>query len=319
MRRPAAITFPSRTHPPGINDRSESTLINGQGTNILLWAVIAFYAAARILQVYPGRIPMLAVVALHVFPPAIFALIHGAKCYGWGGILRFVTISLVVGNVFENLGVITGFPYGRYYFTDVMGPKLWNVPILLGLAYVGMAYLSWTLACVILGGMKSPVVGGRVITIPLVAGFLMVAWDLSQDPVWATILRCWVWQNGGAYFGVPLSNFLGWYLTVYIIYQLFALYLRGRSPTPGPLSVSYWYHALVFYGVSAAGNFLLIIPRPGVSDVSDATGKQWNVGDITGTCVLVTLFTMGAFAILAWIRLSDQKGSPVVIHLRRLG
>lgn len=41
-----------------------------------------------------------------------------------------------------------------------------------------------------------------------------------------------------------------------------------------------WYQALVFYGVSAAGNFLLIIPRPGLSGVSDATGKQWNVGDI---------------------------------------
>jgi len=290
------------------NGQTESTGIEGKGTNILLWAVVASYVAARILQVYPGRIPMLAVVALHVFPPAIFALIHGAKCYGWGGILRFVSITLVIGNIFENLGVRTGFPYGHYYFTDVMGPKLWNVPILLGLAYVGMAYLSWTLARVILRCMKAPVVGSRVITIPLIAGFLMVAWDLSQDPVWATVSRCWVWRNGGVYFGVPVSNFLGWYLTVYIIYQLFALYLRGLSPTREPLSIGYWYQALVFYGVSAAGNFLLIIPRPGPSVVSDAAGKQWDVGDITGACVLVTLFTMGAFALFAWIRLSEQKG-----------
>lgn len=308
MRRPVAIPIPSHTHTPGINDQTESTVIDGKGTNLLLWALTAFYAAARILQVYPGRIPMLVVVALHVFPPAIFALIHGAKSYGWGGILRFVVISLVIGNIFENLGVLTGFPFGHYYFTDVMGPKLWNVPILLGLAYVGMAYLSWTLARVILGDMQIPVAGSRVVTLPLVAGFLMVAWDLSQDPVWATILRCWVWLNGGAYFGVPLSNFFGWYLTVYIIYQLFAFYLRGRSPARGPFPVSYWYQALVFYGLSAAGNFLLIIPRPRLSGVSDAAGKLWNVGDITGSCTLVTLFTMGAFAILAWIRLLDQKG-----------
>jgi uncharacterized membrane protein len=307
MRRPAAITIPSRRHSPRVNYQTARTVVDRKGTNFLIWSVIAFYAAARILQVYPGRIPMLAVVALHVFPPATFALIHGVKLYGWSGILRFGAISFVIGNIFENLGVRTGFPYGHYYFTDVMGPKLWNVPILLGLAYVGMAYLSWTLGCVILGGMKSLVVGSRVTTIPLVAGFLMVAWDLSQDPVWATILHCWVWRNGGAYFGVPVSNFLGWYLTIYIIYQLFALYLRGCSPNREPLSVGYWYQALVFYGVSAAGNFLLIIPRPGLSVVSDATGKQWNVSDITGTCVLVTLFTMVAFALLAWIRLSDQK------------
>jgi uncharacterized membrane protein len=307
MPGPVAIKIPSRTHASGINDQAESTAIHRKRTNFLLWAVIALYAFSRILQVYPSRIPMLAVIALHVFPPAIFALIHGAKYYGWGGILRFVAITLVIGNFFENFGVRTGFPYGRYYFTNVMGPKIWNVPILLGLAYVGMAYVSWTLACVILGSMKDSVVGSRVITIPLVAAFLMVAWDLSQDPVWATILHCWVWQNGGAYFGVPVSNFLGWFLTVYVIYQLFALYLRRRPPNRGPLPVSHWYQALVFYGLSAAGNFLLIIPRPGLSGISDATGKQWNVGDITATCALVTLFTMDAFALLVWIRLSDQK------------
>jgi len=44
-----------------------------------------------------------------------------------------------------------------------------------------------------------------------------------------------VWQHGGAYFGVPLTDFLGWYLVVYVIYQLFALYLHGRSPGAKPL------------------------------------------------------------------------------------
>jgi hypothetical protein len=46
-----------------------------------LWALIILYAAARVLQVFPGRVPMLAVVALHVLPPALFALIHGAMFY----------------------------------------------------------------------------------------------------------------------------------------------------------------------------------------------------------------------------------------------
>jgi len=41
----------------------------------------------------------------------------------------------------SNLGVRTGFPFGHYSFTNLMGPKLFAVPILLGLAYVGMAYM----------------------------------------------------------------------------------------------------------------------------------------------------------------------------------
>lgn len=188
---------------------------------------------------------MLTVVALHVVPPAIFALIHGATFYRWRGILTFVAINLVVGNIFENLGVRTGFPYGHYYFTGLMGPKLSVVPILLGLAYVGMAYLSWTLARLIVGGVQIPLLGQRVVTVPLIAASIMVAWDLSQDPVWSTILHAWIWLQRGAYFGVPVTNFFGWYLTVYVMYQWFALYLRGRSINSKLMPFSYWLQALL--------------------------------------------------------------------------
>jgi uncharacterized membrane protein len=279
---------------------------NRTGVSLLLWALLMLYAVARVLQIFPGKVPMLAVIALHVLSPIVFALIHGAMLYRTREILIFFAICLLIGNIFENVGVRTGFPFGHYYFTNLMGPKLFAVPILLGLAYLGMAYLSWTLARVILGNMQSPLRGSRVVTVPLAAAFIMVAWDFSQDPVWSTILHLWIWQRGGPYFGVPVSNFLGWDLTVYVVYQLFALYLRNRSASPGPLPVSYWHQPVLFYAASAAGNILLIIPQAALSVVSDPTGTKWKVTDITGTCALVSIFTMGAFALLAWARLSDQ-------------
>jgi hypothetical protein len=52
-----------------------------------LWLLIAIYAAARILQIFPCRVVMLVVVALHVLPPLFFALIHGAMFYRVRGIL----------------------------------------------------------------------------------------------------------------------------------------------------------------------------------------------------------------------------------------
>lgn len=277
------------------------------GTSLVLWALLLLYANARVLQIFPGKVPIVAVVALHVLPPIVFALIHGAIFYRTRGILVLFAFCLVVGNVFENVGVRTGFPFGSYYFTDLMGPKFFVVPIQLGLAYLGMAYLSWTLARVILGNMRSAVAGSRVITLPLLAAFIMVAWDFSQDPIWSTVLHLWIWRHGGAYFGVPVSNFLGWYLTVYVFYQLFALYLRGRSTNPDPLPWSYWNLAILFYAASAAGNILLVIPRPTGSVVSDPAGAEWRISDITGTCALVSIFTMGAFALLAWVSLADQK------------
>jgi hypothetical protein len=246
----------------------------------------------------------------NVFPPAVFALLHGARYYGWRGIAVFIALILVLGNIFENLGVRTGFPFGHYYFTDVMGPKLSVVPIMLGLAYVGMSYLSWTIATLILGTIGRPLVGRRIIVLPLFAAFVMVS-DFSMDPVWSTVLRAWVWVQGGRYFGVPVSNFFGWYLTVYVIFQSFALYQRGGGTEHRTLPRGYWREPLVFYAVSGAGNLLLAIPRPGSSMVSDPTGALWRVSDITGTCALVTIFTMGVFTLLAWARLNERRSQAI--------
>ena len=273
---------------------------------LAFWSLLALYVVARVLQVYPGRVSMLAVVALHVFPPAVFAVIHGAKLYRWRGILAFVILCLAIGNLFENVGVRTGFPFGHYYFTDVMGPKILAVPIMLGLAYVGMAYLSFTLARLILDNVGAPPGGSLVVALPVVAALIMVAWDLCLDPVWSTIVRAWIFPGGGAYFGVPISNFAGWYLTVYVIYQLFTLYLRRTVAAPAPMAVAYWRQAVVFYAVSAAGNLLLVAPQDRFRVVFDASGSQWKVSDITAACALITVFTMGAFALFAWLRLADR-------------
>jgi uncharacterized membrane protein len=267
----------------------------------ILWLLLGLYVVARVLQLFAGSVPMLVIVALHVLPPAGFALIHGAMSYRVRGIAAFVAICLVVGNVIENLGVVTGIPFGRYDFTDVMGPKFLHVPVLLGLAYVGMGYLSWMLGRLILGNTEKALTGPRIVTQPLLAACIMVAWDLSMDPIWSTIEHGWIWLSGGAYFGVPVVNFFGWYLTNYLIYQWFALYLRGRASVPD-LPSGYWRLAVLFYGASAAGNILLTIPVAGPSVVIDATGVQWKVSDITGACALVSILTMGAFAVLAFAR-----------------
>jgi uncharacterized membrane protein len=273
----------------------------------MFWSLIVLYAVARVLQVFPGRVPMSGIVALHVIPPIFFSLIHGARVYRIRGILTFFAICFVIGNIFENVGVRTGFPFGNYYFTDLMGPKISVVPVMLGLAYLGMAYLSWILAGLILGDLQKAQ-RHRMLYLPMVASFLMVAWDFCMDPVWSTVLHAWIWRGGGAYFGVPVSNFLGWYLTVYVIYLIFALYLRGRLTAGNGLPSSYWRAAIVFYGVSAAGNMLVAIPQRGPAVVHDATGAAWRVGDITATCALVSIFTMGAFTVLAWIRV-DRTGA----------
>jgi len=288
---------------------------NARAGNLVLWSLIAVYAAARFLPLVADKVPVSVIAALHIVPPLLFAFFHGAALLGRRAILTFFLLFLVVGSLIENLGVMTGFPFGHYYFTDCLGPKLFHVPILLGLAYLGVGYLSWTLALLILGNRnaQSSLTGFRVVALPLVASFVMVGWDLSQDSVWSTIQRCWIWLGGGSYFGVPVSNFLGWYLTVYLFYQLFALYLRRRSIPPNALPSTYWHLAVLFYALCAAGNLLLLLGTPpgGLALVSDPSGATWRVRDILGASALVSIFTMGAFALIAWVRLVEQpEGRP---------
>ena len=271
-------------------------------TMAVFWILLAVYAVARVLSVYPGRVPLVAVIALHVLAPGIFSIIHGSSLYRLKDALSFALLYLLVGNSFETLGVATGFPFGSYYFTDVMGPKLFHVPILLGLAYVGIGYISWTLALLILKETRGQLAGATIFTVPVVASFIMVAWDFSTDAVWSTLVHCWICPKGGAFFGVPVSNFLGWYFTVYVFYQLFALYLSRQSLEPNPLPRSFWRMPILFYTVCAAGNVLLAIPSRGGAVVSDPSGTQWKVSDITSASALAAIFTMGAFALIAWIR-----------------
>jgi putative membrane protein len=270
--------------------------------NLTLWALVSIYAAARVLQLSPA--PLLPLVILHIVPPLLFALIHGAMAYRLRGILLFSALSFTVGNIFENLSILTGFPFGHYYFTSAMGPKLFLVPVTLGLAYLGIGYLAFTIGRLLVCGPTAPVTGRRVLFVPLVAALAMVAWDVSMEPVWSTILRCWVWRDGGIYFGAPLSNFFGWYLTVYIFYQLFALYL---CRTPGrfkPLPRTYWRMAVLYYSVCAVGNMLVALGPSADTMVTGPAGVSWHVSTIARACALASLADMGPFALLAWRKLS---------------
>lgn len=79
-------------------------------------------------------------------------------------------------------------------------------------------------------------------------------WDLGIDPTASTFLSEWVWQTPGAYFGVPISNFFGWFLVVFIFFQLFALFFFKYDHFNPEKAVTltskpYWFEAAGMYGV----------------------------------------------------------------------
>ena len=131
---------------------------------------------------------------------------------------------------------------------------------------------------------------------------LMTAWDFSMDAVWADIDHAWVWRDGGSYCGVPPSNFFGWFLTVYIFYQLFALYLRNRVIMRSP--TGHWRLAILFYAASAAGNLLVVAPLSMGGHFVDAAGKQWAISGILWASRLVSILLMMPLSLMAWVKAS---------------
>jgi uncharacterized membrane protein len=275
-----------------------------------LWAICLLFAlytawSGLLPATLPGFVDGLATTVLLV----AFALLHGSERYGWGGILVFVVVCLLVSNAFENLSILTGFPFGHYYYSDVLGPKIFLVPALIGGAYLGAGYLSWTVAHVLLD-KTGTIDRGAVWTLPLVGTVLMVSWDLTFDPSASTIAKWWIWIDGGSFFGVPFVNYLGWFLTVFLFLAPFSWYQSTRPVKERDRS--FWAQAVVMYFILGARYPLIYISATENQPVTDPAGGVWMTEDIQATAALISLFTMSAFALIAWIRLTDRAkaGSP---------
>src|SRR6266446_5731121 len=145
-------------------------------TTTILWLLAAAYAAALVGNIAFGlSIPIAVVLSISV----AFALIHGAVRYGWRGIATFIVICLAVSNIMENASILTGFPFGHYHYTDVLGLKLFLVPVLIGPAYFATGYLAWVLGNVITGEVRRESDAFTTFAAPFIASFLMVMWDLT--------------------------------------------------------------------------------------------------------------------------------------------
>jgi len=266
-----------------------------------LSAIYTFWSGLLPATLPPG-VKGLSVTAILV----AFMLVHGSARYGWRGILVYFAICLVVSNAYENLSILTGFPFGHYVYTEKLGPKLFLVPVIIGGAYAGAGYVSWMVSHVLLD-RTGPSDRFATWALPLVAAMLMVCWDLSFDPSSSTVGKSWIWRDGGGYFGVPFQNFAGWYLTVFSFLAPFSVY-QATQPIHEGKAKQFWAQAVVMYFLLGLQYPLVALGSRDVGQVTDPAGQVWNVADIRMTGALVAVFTMIAFSLVAALRLYDRKG-----------
>jgi uncharacterized membrane protein len=240
----------------------------------------------------------------------VIACAHAALFYGWKNAVVLVAICLAITFTMENIGAATGFPFGHYHFE--VGSNLTHVgaiPIIVGPLWFGMGYFAWVVAGTLLGSTHRRVRGKiELIVPPVVAAFVMTQWDVVMDPPEATISKVWIWHDGGAHFGVPLSNYLGWLLTSWLFYQAFAIYLSRRHDMPTwtiNQGRAFRLSAILLYLCSGLTHLApWIMGQSG--EVVDAAGHIWRIGDLRETTVVFLLFTMVFASMLAALRLATD-------------
>lgn len=213
---------------------------------------------------------MLASDAVITYPGQVFsalyhlsalALIPALIIYAWYRYGRkFVAEAFIIlaggGLLAEVIGITYGIPFGAYSYTNILQPQILGVPVQILLAWFTLGLMCYSI----------PDMAGRSRIIAVVAAAaLMVAWDVQYDPLFAAI-GMWVWKSG-QYFGVPITNFIGWFLCSLVFFALLALArakVPGRSVTVIPVVIVY----LAYFADGAIQN--AYFGRPAAASVGAA-------------------------------------------------
>lgn len=158
------------------------------------------------------------------------------------GLRRTVLLGAVVWPIAwlaEFCSTRVGIPFGLYHYTGITrGQELYvaDIPFFDPLSFTFLAYAAFCLTRFVLRGRQASAPALAVLT-----GFLMMMLDVVIDPVavrgdrWF-LGRIFYYPDGGVYFGVPLSNFAGWWAVGAASIGLYLPGHRSADRSPGHLS-----------------------------------------------------------------------------------
>ena len=111
----------------------------------------------------------------------------------------FSSLIFLLSITAEIIGVNKGVIFGNYtYDNSVLGPKLFNTPLIIGINWFILIYCT----VILINKFKFPVIV-RI----LIGGLIMLIFDIILEQV-AGKLMMWNWLNGE----VPVQNYIAWFI-----------------------------------------------------------------------------------------------------------
>lgn len=146
--------------------------------------------------------------------PILGVLLHTIYTLGIKNTLIFIFLSSGIGFISEYLGVHYGYVFGSGYTYKMSGIYLFNIPIIVLIYWYVFIYTGFIISNLILGK--------NIFLKSILGAYFVLAIDLFMEPMQIQMGN-WVWHKTGIYFGIPLSNFVGWYIVSFVSLLLFQL------------------------------------------------------------------------------------------------
>ena len=215
----------------------------------------------------------------YVFAFLIAFLVLGRIYWGWRKTFLWLVIGYMIAWISEYSSIHNGIPYGLYHYIYENMPgelMVFGVPFWDSLSYPFMIFAGYTTAQFLCGNYKSPIPNPnsrtyalRHLGTALLGAFLTMLLDIIIDPL--TVMgdrwflgKVYYYPNGGQYFGVPLTNFAGWFLVplvVILVFQLVSSFSRGNDTQLTHLRTQTLKHFLnpLFYLSIAVFNIIITV------------------------------------------------------------
>jgi putative membrane protein len=137
---------------------------------------------------------------------------------GWRSLFVWTLIYLI-GTGVEVVGVHTGLLFGDYVYGRNLGLKVSGVPLIIGINWVVLTFLTATLSKRLIRNKWLALFCGA---------FMMVVLDFFIEPI-APIFDYWSWDAGAA----PISNFVHWFIVSFVMQVIAQIDIhRGDNPFP---------------------------------------------------------------------------------------
>jgi uncharacterized membrane protein len=172
------------------------------------------------------------VSSLVMFAACLASAVHllGARAAAW-----FATIAIALGWFAEQMGASRGWFFGSYTYTDVLGPRIGDVPAIIPLMWFALTYMGYVISNLIV--RRAPADGsihlGEAVCMSLLAAMIVTAYDLGADPYMVYVLKAWIMaEKNGAWFGETVQGFVGWTFVGFCIILAFRLVVRKLPVLP---------------------------------------------------------------------------------------